>query len=65
MDKKFVETLASKIDIGLTLAEVEDGDRGSHAVTYNETEDRIDVYLMPVKPIKFLRFDLKPGKKYE
>ena len=60
-----IKIVASKIDIGLTLAEVEDGDRGSHTVTYNEAENRIDVYFMPIKPIKFIKCSLKVGKDFE
>jgi hypothetical protein len=51
--------LASKIDIGFTLAEVVGDIPGHHKMVVNEETSTIDIYYSPCIPAKVLKIDLK------
>ena len=53
-----IHKLASKIDIGLTLAEVS-GDILNHKVVVDEENGKIDIYCVPNNPLKEVKFGLK------
>jgi hypothetical protein len=50
--------LASKIDIGLTLAEAT-GDLIQHKIVVDTENSAINIYCVPNKPIKNIKFKLK------
>jgi hypothetical protein len=53
-----IHKLASKIDIGLVLAEVS-GDVLNHKIVVDEENSKIDIYCIPNNPLKEIKFNLK------
>ena len=61
MFKIDLNKLASKIDIGLLLAEVT-GEIDYHKVKVDEKNNKIDIYYTAIEPVKKITFNLKAGE---
>jgi hypothetical protein len=56
-----INKMASMLDIGFILAEAS-GDLTSHAIRVDSEKGTIDIYYVPIMPIKKIKVTLSTGK---